>query len=59
MSTDCDFGFMIWDGKSRGTQANILRLINMNKGVNVYLPHLRQMKSIDDYQDYKKLMEAI
>ena len=59
MSTDCDFGFMIWDGKSRGTQANILRLINMNKGVNVYLPYLCQMKSINDYKDYNKLMEAI
>lgn len=59
MSTDCDFGFMIWDGKSRGTQANILRLINMNKGVFVYLPYQRQMKSINDYKDYKKLMEEI
>ncbi len=59
MSTDCNFGFMIWDGKSRGTQANILRLININKGVNVYLPYLRQMKSINDYKDYKKLMEEI
>lgn len=59
MSTDCDFGFMIWDGKSRGTQANILRLINMNKGVYVYLPYQRQMKSINDYKDYKKLMEEI
>jgi len=38
MSADCNFGFMIWDGKSRGTHANILRLINMNKSVNVYLP---------------------
>lgn len=59
MSTDCHFSLQIWDGKSKGTHANILRLINMNKGVNVYLPCLRQMKSINDYKDYKKLTEEI
>ena len=57
MSADCDFGFMIWDGKSQGTQANILRLVNMNKGVNVYLSEKRQMKAVNCYKDYKQLSE--
>ena len=57
MSTDCNFGFMIWNEESKGTQENILRLILMNKGVNVYLPYRRQMKSINCYSDYKYLLE--
>ena len=57
MSADCDFGFMIWNGKSQGTLANIKRLLNYGKGVNVYLSEKRQMKSVNCYKDYKQLSE--
>ena len=36
MSTDSDFSFVIWDGKSKGSFANILRAINSNKFAKVY-----------------------
>ena len=52
-----EFALMVWNGKSQGTLNNILRLINNNKGVNVYLSEKRQMKSVNCYADYEKLSE--
>ncbi len=57
MTSDCEFGFMIWDGISKGTLANIERLVKCGKGVNVYISEKHQMISIDAYRDYKNLME--
>ena len=37
MANDADIGFMIWDGKSRGTLCNILTLAEQWKRVLVYL----------------------
>jgi putative RNA 2'-phosphotransferase len=37
MANDCDYGFMIWDGKSRGTKNNIIRLVGNSKVCDVYL----------------------
>ncbi len=59
MTADCDFGFMIWDGTSKGTLANIKRLIECGKGVNVYLSEKRQMKSVNDFDDYKEIAKTI
>ena len=36
MSDDSDFSFVIWDGKSKGSFANILRAIDTNKFAKVY-----------------------
>ena len=36
MSYDCDCAFMIWDGYSKGTLNNIIRLSELNKTVDVY-----------------------
>ena len=36
MSNDSDFSFVIWDGKSKGSFANILRAIDSNKFAKVY-----------------------
>ena len=37
MANDADYGFMIWDGNSRGTHNNIVSLIGQNKTTLVYL----------------------
>ena len=42
MADDADFGFMIWNGKSRGTKKNIERLRQQGKKVLVHLPEYRQ-----------------
>ena len=36
MSEDSDFSFVIWDGKSKGSFANILRAIETNKFVKIF-----------------------
>ena len=59
MSAVCDYGFMIWDGKSKGTLANIERLIMCGKGCKLYLLEKRKMTDIDDLKDFKKLTEEI
>lgn len=35
MSIDCEYGFAIWDGKSKGTESNIIRLREMGKKCEV------------------------
>lgn len=37
MSQDSDYSFVIWDGKSNGSYQNILRAIEKNQKVKVYL----------------------
>ncbi len=37
MAADADYGFMIWDGKSRGTRQNILELVKLNKRSIVFV----------------------
>ena len=59
MSAVCDYGFMIWDGKSKGTFANIKRLNMCGKGGKVYLSNKRKMTDINDLKDFKKFTEEI
>lgn len=53
MSVDSDYGFMLWDGKSKGTLNNALNLLTQGKSVLVYFSPLRQffaLKSTDDVE---------
>lgn len=36
MAADADYGFMIWDGRSRGTRENINNLTNLGKNTLVF-----------------------
>ena len=38
MANDADCGFMIWDGKSKGTYLNILDLKHQGKPCETYIP---------------------
>lgn len=42
MSLDADYGFMIWDGESKGTLNNILNLVQQNKSALVYFSPRRE-----------------
>lgn len=55
MSAVCDYGFMIWDGKSKGTLENIKRLVMCGKGCKVYLSAKRRITDINDLKDLKQL----
>tara|TARA_R110002049_G_scaffold164208_1_gene330263 strand:- start:210 stop:755 length:546 start_codon:yes stop_codon:yes gene_type:complete len=37
MTLDSDYSFVVWDGKSKGSYNNILRAIENNKKVKIYL----------------------
>jgi hypothetical protein len=55
MAEEATLGFMIWDGKSRGTLANVFRLIQKQKPVDLYnasqkkLLKLKNKKNWDDF----------
>lgn len=51
MSLDADYGFMVWNGESKGTLNNILNLVQQAKAALVYRSPSRefiQVKSTDD-----------
>lgn len=51
MAKEADYGFMIWDGESRGTLNNTINLIMQNKNVLLYLTTINKMlivKTLDD-----------
>ena len=46
LAKDADFGFMLWDGKSRGTRNNILTLANLNKTTLLFLAPSQELVTI-------------
>ena len=45
MAEDADYGFMIWNGKSKGTLSNMVNLVRLGKEVLVYfIPHKKFYK---------------
>ncbi len=55
MAKKADIGFMIWNGKSRGTFNNIVNLLKMNKEVVLYYDvtnnfyHLRNLNELNEF----------
>jgi len=61
MTEDAECGFMLWDGKSRGTLANVERLIEENKPVAVYVAPARKVVNVasrDDIGELRSLAAA-
>jgi len=48
MAHDSDYGFMIWNGKSRGTLNNMINLLSEKKSVLLYLTFNQQYHLIDN-----------
>lgn len=51
MSLDADYGFMIWDGESKGTLNNVLNLIQQNKYALVYISPKKEFIPIRSAND--------
>ena len=51
MAKQSDYGFMIWNGESKGTFNNIINLINLNKEVLVYYIPTEKFYIIKDMED--------
>jgi len=52
MADEGSIGFMLWDGKSRGTLGNVLRLIEQGKKVVVYLAPTKQFTTLRNTNDW-------
>lgn len=59
MAQDADCGFMIWNGKSRGTWNNIVNLCNQNKTVVIYISSQKSLCKISDIKTAVELKEFI
>ncbi len=51
MARAADCGFMIWDGKSRGTLSNTINLVSEQKTVLLYIPTTHQTFVFHDIKD--------
>lgn len=58
MANNADYGFMVWDGKSKGTLNNIFNLISQNKTVLVYFQPAKQMVIVKNFGDLNKLIDV-
>ncbi len=56
MADEADYGFMIWDGMSKGTLSNIITLTALEKPILVYLPPKKAMTVIKDFAQLEKLL---
>lgn len=57
MANSADYGFMIWDGRSRGTLNNIVNLVNQNKKVLVYTTFFRRMFVVGNMRQLNLLIK--
>lgn len=58
MSLVADYGFMIWDGASKGTLNNVLSLLEQGKAVLVYRSTTREFLRIKSFQELEPLLDT-
>lgn len=56
MASVADIGFMIWNGKSKGTLNNMINLLMLNKDLIVYLKPNNCIKKITNLESLKALI---
>lgn len=56
MSKEADYGFMLWDGKSKGTLNNILNLLQQDKPALVYFSKSKSFVPIKTNEDLHRLV---
>lgn len=56
MSLDADYGFMVWDGESKGTLNNVLNLIHQGKSALVYRSPSREFIQVKTANDVAALV---
>ncbi len=58
MGLAADYGFMIWDGASKGTLNNVLSLLEQGKAVLVYRSTSREFLRIKSIQELEALLDT-
>ena len=56
MSEEADYGFMLWDGESKGTLNNIVSLLERNKSALVYFSPTKEFFTLKTGRDLEKLL---
>jgi hypothetical protein len=56
MAHEASVGFMIWDGKSKGTLLNVLRLLQAGKSVAVYIGPSKAFLDLKSMADWERRM---
>ncbi len=56
MAKDASYGFMIWDGKSRGTLNNIIKLVEDGKPALLYFSPQKKFHHLRARQDVRSLV---
>jgi hypothetical protein len=56
MSEQADYGFMLWDGRSKGTLNNIINLLQRNKYVLVYFSPSKVFFTLKNGSDLQNLL---
>ena len=57
MAKQADLGFVLWDGKSYGSIANVFKLLQSNKNVVVYLSPEKQFYSLNTIDDIDIILD--
>lgn len=61
MASEADFGFVLWDGKSKGSINNVFELLNRGKKALVYFSPQKEffnIKTIHDVRDLLNLRDS-
>lgn len=56
MAHDASVGLMLWDGRSRGTLANMVRLIDLHKKVVVYVSPFKHGVNLGSWEDLEMFL---
>ncbi len=54
MVKKADYGFMIWNGKSKGTFDNIIHLLEQNKEVLLYFTETKKFYNFKELEQFKE-----
>jgi hypothetical protein len=57
MAEEALHGLMIWDGKSVGTLMNVLRLVDRNKMVVIYVGQHKEFVDIKSNSDWRRFAD--
>jgi len=58
MADEASVGFMIWDGKSKGTLTSVFRLISQNKKVVIYTAPSKQFSDLKNKADWDVFLSS-
>ena len=59
MASEATCGFMLWDGRSKGTLANVVNLLNCQKKVLLYVGPKKSFFTLANLDDLYHTLEAV